>query len=186
MLEFDGMVDILVRYLLVGSPRRGEKGGDAMQEAAAELILTLALFEPMAKVMRAEGSGVLEGLRGVVADGSATEGGVRSAKQALFQLETDELPRVDSGGGGVVVGVRAGNSSHGAASKHVMVSYCWAQQPVVKRIHAALVCRGYGVWIDVEQMKGSTVDSMALAVEGASVMLMGVSRQYKELSLIHI
>eukprot|EP01050_Picozoa_sp_SAG11_P019698 SAG11_NODE_3182_length_2626_cov_1.994460_1_plen_875_part_11 len=182
MLEFDGLVDMLVKYLLVDSPRRGEKGGDAMQEAAAELILTLALFEPMAKAMRAEGSGVLEGLRGVLADDSATEGGVRSAKQALFQLETDEQPRGDGGGGGgggPVVGSGSGSGS-GRASKHVMVSYCWAQQPVVKRIHAALVCRGYAVWIDVEQMKGSTVDSMALAVEGASVMLMGVSRQYKE------
>eukprot|EP01050_Picozoa_sp_SAG11_P011513 SAG11_NODE_1224_length_5481_cov_3.755853_2_plen_91_part_00 len=29
-------------------------------------------------------------------------------------------------------------------------------------------------------MKGSTVDAMALAVEGACVMLMGVSREYKE------
>jgi hypothetical protein len=61
-----------------------------------------------------------------------------------------------------------------------MVSYCWAQQDVVKRIHASLVKRGYRVWIDIEQMRGSTVESMAAAVETAEVMLIGVSREYKE------
>ena len=77
----------------------------------------------------------------------------------------------------------AGDSGSGA--KHVMVSYCWAQQAVVKRIHAALVKRGYAVWIDVEQMTGSTVDAMALAVENAEVVLIGVSRQYKESTTPH-
>ena len=36
------------------------------------------------------------------------------------------------------------------------------------------------MWIDVEQMTGSTVEAMALAVENAEVVLIGVSRQYKE------
>jgi male-specific lethal 1 len=49
-----------------------------------------------------------------------------------------------------------------------MVSYCWEQQAVVRRVHAALVERGYTVWIDIEQMRGSTVESMAAAVENAA------------------
>ena len=61
-----------------------------------------------------------------------------------------------------------------------MMSYNWDHQPVIKRIHAALVQRGYSMWIDVEQMKGSTVDAMSLAVEDAEVVLIGVSRAYKE------
>eukprot|EP01050_Picozoa_sp_SAG11_P000710 SAG11_NODE_24_length_24699_cov_10.132195_13_plen_723_part_00 len=169
MLEYEDIVPLLVNCLLVGSPRRGEKGGDAMQEAACELVLTLSLFEPWAEVLRVQGSGVVDGLRGVMADGAATEGAVHFAKQALFQLE----PRQ-------VEDDRSVQAAGGCAAKHVMVSYCWAQQPVIKRIHAALVKRGYAVWIDVEQMKGSTVDAMAAAVEGSEVMLMGVSRQYKE------
>lgn len=32
----------------------------------------------------------------------------------------------------------------------------------------------------IEQMKGDTVDSMAMAVEGAELMLIGVSQKYKE------
>ena len=72
----------------------------------------------------------------------------------------------------------AGDSD--GTTKHVMMLYCWDQQPVVKRVHAALVRRGYAVWIDIEQMTGSTVDSMAAAVENAEAVLIGVSRQYKE------
>lgn len=50
---------------------------------------------------------------------------------------------------------------------------------VILRAVAALQTRGYLVWVDTEQMKGSTVDAMAQAVEGAAVMLIGVSRAYK-------
>ena len=45
-----------------------------------------------------------------------------------------------------------------------------------------LQVHGYLVWVDTEQMKGDTVDAMALAVEGAELLLIGVSRAYKESS----
>eukprot|EP01052_Picozoa_sp_SAG31_P060819 SAG31_NODE_19953_length_587_cov_1.747951_1_plen_185_part_01 len=87
MLEFDGLVGVLVNALLIGSPRRATDGADAVQEAAVELILTLSLFTPWAKLLRAETSGVVKGLHAVLADESATESAVRSAQQALFELE---------------------------------------------------------------------------------------------------
>ena len=63
-----------------------------------------------------------------------------------------------------------------------MVSYNWDHQDVILRVVAWLQAHGYLVWVDTEQMKGSTVDAMALAVEGSEVMLIGVSRAYKESS----
>ncbi len=63
-----------------------------------------------------------------------------------------------------------------------MVSYNWDHQHVILRVVAWLQAHGYLVWVDTEQMKGSTVDAMALAVEGSEVMLIGVSRPYKESS----
>ena len=63
-----------------------------------------------------------------------------------------------------------------------MVSYNWDHQHVILRVVAWLQAHGYLVWVDTEQMKGSTVDTMALAVEGSEVMLIGVSRAYKESS----
>jgi hypothetical protein len=38
-----------------------------------------------------------------------------------------------------------------------MVSYSWGHQKVILRVVKALQDRGYNVWVDVEQMKGSTV-----------------------------
>ena len=35
MLEFEGLVGVLVKYLLVGSPRRGEEGGGWQRDGAA-------------------------------------------------------------------------------------------------------------------------------------------------------
>jgi hypothetical protein len=63
-----------------------------------------------------------------------------------------------------------------------MASYNWDHQDVILRVVASLQDRGYLVWVDTEQMKGATVDTMALAVEGSELMLIGMSRAYKESS----
>ena len=39
--------------------------------------------------------------------------------------------------------------------------------------------RGYLVWFDLERMKGSVMDAMSEAVEGAELMLYCVSEKYK-------
>ena len=51
---------------------------------------------------------------------------------------------------------------------------------MIKRLNLALKKRGYDIWIDVEKMQGSTVEAMSEAVEGAAVMVYGVSKAYKE------
>jgi hypothetical protein len=63
---------------------------------------------------------------------------------------------------------------------HLMISYCWAQQDLVKRIRADLDVRGYKVWFDLEQMAGSTVVAMAEAIDGAYAVVYGISLAYKE------
>ena len=163
MLQFADLLDILVKALLIDSPRRNEAGGDALQKVSADVLASLALFGPGAEALRAH-SGVMVAL-GALRDGvSNTEASRQSAVQALFQLEERKVVK----------------PSPGVGSKHVMMSYNWDHQPIIKRIHAALVQRGYRMWIDVEQMKGSTVDAMSRAVEDSAVVLIGVSRAYKE------
>jgi len=39
---------------------------------------------------------------------------------------------------------------------------------------------GFNVWIDVDEMRGSTLESMASAVEHCTVFLMAISRKYFE------
>eukprot|EP01052_Picozoa_sp_SAG31_P060304 SAG31_NODE_19493_length_600_cov_0.988024_2_plen_91_part_00 len=60
-----------------------------------------------------------------------------------------------------------------------MISYSWKQQEAVIKIRKELGVRGYRVWIDIEQMRGSTVDAMAEAIDSASVMLYCISESYK-------
>lgn len=63
---------------------------------------------------------------------------------------------------------------------HVMISYCWAQQPLVKLLVPLLKAANIKVWFDLEQMKGDTVEAMAEAIEGSYLVLMCMSSAYKE------
>ena len=48
------------------------------------------------------------------------------------------------------------------------------------RTNESLIARGYATWFDLTNMKGSTMDAMSDAIEGADVMLYAVSLKYKE------
>eukprot|EP01052_Picozoa_sp_SAG31_P002380 SAG31_NODE_84_length_27014_cov_3.743006_7_plen_1064_part_00 len=173
MLEAVGAVETMVTGLLLNSSRRSEDGADALQEACAALLLSLALHKPWADVLRAH-EGAMMALRDLQSVGKGTQTARKTAESALFELEGGVVPK------SATTSAKSLNGRTLFSTKHVFLSYCWDQQQVIKRIHAVLVKRGYECWIDVEQMKGSTVESMALAVENAEVVLIGVSRQYKE------
>ena len=65
-------------------------------------------------------------------------------------------------------------------AKHVMISYQWDVQKLVIQIKNKLQADGFKVWMDIDEMGGSTLESMAKAVENASVVLVCVSQKYKE------
>ena len=50
----------------------------------------------------------------------------------------------------------------------------------MQRSNDLLIAHGYTTWFDLTNMKGSTMDAMSDAIEGADVMLYGVSLAYKE------
>ena len=50
----------------------------------------------------------------------------------------------------------------------------------MQRLNESLIARSYVTWFDLTNMKGSTMDAMSDAIEGADVMLYGVSLAYKE------
>ena len=66
------------------------------------------------------------------------------------------------------------------STQHIMVSYQWDVQDVVIQIRDKLQAVGFKVWMDVDEMGGSTLESMAKAVEGAALVLMCVSHKYKD------
>lgn len=64
--------------------------------------------------------------------------------------------------------------------QHIMISYEWGSQAKVLLIKEELEKAGYHTWMDVDKMSGSTLEAMALAVEGAAAVLCCVSKKYKE------
>ena len=60
-----------------------------------------------------------------------------------------------------------------------MISYQWSNQKTLIKISDVLKSKGYKVWLDIDNMSGSTLEAMAEAVEKASVVLICMSQKYK-------
>ena len=102
----------------------------------------------------------------------------------LRRLQQSDDPEVQKAAAGALwelEGKTARNSEMTKATgNHVMISYQWDSQEVLVEVKNRLQASGYRVWMDLEQMGGSTLEAMAKAVENASVVLVCVSHQYKE------
>jgi tRNA A37 threonylcarbamoyladenosine biosynthesis protein TsaE len=77
----------------------------------------------------------------------------------------------------------------GVSDRHIMLSYCWGKadsngvyptQQLVLRIREGLQQRGYKVWLDVDDLCGSTLNAMANAVEKADIVCIVMTKAYKE------
>jgi len=64
-------------------------------------------------------------------------------------------------------------------SKQVMISYNWSHQDIAIDLSKRLKDAGFNIWIDVEKMSGSTLGAMADAVESSCLILMLISKDYK-------
>ena len=110
------------------------------------------------------------------------EEGAMDILHQLQQSKNSEVQKAAAGALWELEGKTARQSSEKIEStgNHVMISYQWDSQEVLVEVKNRLQASGYRVWMDLEQMKGSTLDAMAEAVENASVVLVCVSRRYKE------
>jgi len=64
---------------------------------------------------------------------------------------------------------------------HVMLSYQWDSQDLVKRVYQSLIQRGLPVWMDVEGgISGNINDSMAFGVDNAVILVSFMSAKYQE------
>jgi hypothetical protein len=62
---------------------------------------------------------------------------------------------------------------------HIMISYNSESRPLCLQVKADLEANGYKVWMDIQDIHGSSLDSMAKAVEDAAVILMCVTENYR-------
>eukprot|EP00808_Paulinella_micropora_P030124 g11357.t1 len=63
--------------------------------------------------------------------------------------------------------------------KHVMISYCWAQQEQVRKLKKVLDDNRVKTWYDEQEMKGNIIDCMAYAIENAHTVLACISEGYQ-------
>ena len=64
--------------------------------------------------------------------------------------------------------------------KHIMISYNTVSRPLCLQIKEFLETSGFKVWIDINDIHGSSLDAMAKAVEDASFFLMCVTEKYRQ------
>ena len=106
------------------------------------------------------------------------------AMDILHQLKQSENSEVQKAAAGALWEIEGKTAKHleriESTGNHVMISYQWDSQEVLVEVKNRLQASGYRVWMDLEQMKGSTLEAMAEAVENASAVLVCVSRRYKE------
>ena len=106
------------------------------------------------------------------------------AMDILHQLQQSKNSEVQKAAAGALWEIEGKTARHleriESTGNHVMISYQWDSQEVLVEVKNRLQASGYRVWMDLEQMKGSTLEAMAEAVENASVVLVCVSRRYKE------
>ncbi|CAF2350000.1 unnamed protein product [Rotaria sp. Silwood2] len=61
----------------------------------------------------------------------------------------------------------------------MMISYCHADQELIRKIHKFLVDQGFKIWIDLNNMYGPAMSAMADAVENSEFVIMCMSDSYK-------
>ena len=67
-----------------------------------------------------------------------------------------------------------------AKQEHIMISYNTGSRDMCLKIKKQLEQLGFKIWIDVNEIHGSSLDSMANAVENASCVLMCVTEKYRQ------
>ena len=109
--------------------------------------------------------------------------GALDTLRALHHSANPEVQKAAAGALWEIEGKKARNNAEKTketTGNHVMISYQWDAQEVLVEVKNKLQARGYRVWMDLEQMGGSTLEAMAKAVENAAVVLVCVSQRYKE------
>lgn len=71
------------------------------------------------------------------------------------------------------------NDEKNKQNEHVMISYNRESRELCLRIKSSLEQIGLKVWIDVSDMSGCTLESMAKAVEEAQCVLVCVTEKYR-------
>jgi hypothetical protein len=150
-----------------------------VKEKCASILLAIAMSDTEHRLLANEEC--VAAVRSCLQDqGSLSVLTRRTLKGVLLEIKHEQAPPtaavVPSPTAGNQLGTsvsssNSGGGDGGGGSGYAMLSYCWNDQTIILRVRESLREAGYACWIDVESMRGSTVDAMADAVEKASIIL---------------
>ncbi|KAL9979087.1 hypothetical protein ACROYT_G016691 [Oculina patagonica] len=167
LIGTNGAIPILVQ--MITSAKDDEERG------SAALALWNLAFDSKNKEIITKTSGAVSALKKLKE--SKNKHVKKAASGALWEIEGKQAYEAEKK-------KEAASTSASKAAKptsnHVMISYQWDVQSTMVEVKKKLQAAGYSVWIDLEQMGGSTLEAMANAVENAAVVLVCVSQKYKE------
>lgn len=66
-----------------------------------------------------------------------------------------------------------------------MISYCWAEKTVCKKIFEQFHTKGYRVWFDEQDMHGNSLSAMANAIENSQYIVICMSENYEKSNACH-
>ncbi|XP_020612597.1 uncharacterized protein LOC110050956 isoform X2 [Orbicella faveolata] len=141
---------------------------------ACNTLWTLAFDEENRKQIKGDTVAIPELKKLLTSENSEIK---KAAAGALWECEGKEKHAEEKQQS---VKIQEATGAHVQDTKHVMISYQWDVQTLVIQLKNKLQADGYKVWMDIDEMGGSTLESMAKAVENASVVLVCVSQKYKE------
>eukprot|EP01047_Picozoa_sp_COSAG01_P045902 COSAG01_NODE_4264_length_5198_cov_3.619337_4_plen_380_part_00 len=182
VVEHAGALDSLVAALLVdeANHRRGQQMATELQQSCAVALQNLALSPIGARPLRAhEGAmAALRQLASTSSEAAMSEKARQAATGALFELDETIRQKAKAAAkrrrGSISAGsthaqllaqIKGGDpdsdtiveeAEQEEEIEHIMLSYNWGHQEVIKRINVALKARGYTVWIDVVRLLEGT------------------------------
>jgi hypothetical protein len=153
-----------------------------VKRLAAEILLSLIFFESNAFLVTSN-QGWISQLRVLSTDPEYSF--MRRELLGIFMKLSLKKHAIDQKGG--YSKPAESNAANGGASprKKLMISYCWTQQDMIKEVYQCLQDEGFDVWLDIHKMaagsrEGGVLDAMSKAIDEAEVVLVAVSREYKD------
>ncbi|CAF1308118.1 unnamed protein product, partial [Adineta ricciae] len=67
----------------------------------------------------------------------------------------------------------------------LMLSYCWTEKTICKKIFQQLISKGFRVWFDEKDMHGRSCSAMAHAIENSQCIVICMSENYENSNACH-
>ncbi|CAH1238555.1 Hypp5602 [Branchiostoma lanceolatum] len=168
MIVEKGALPLLVQLMETGDEEEQEQGARAVWQLAFhdankdKIRAEPRLMYQLKRLKDSKNPEIAKAANGAlwVLDKQARE---EKAKELTEKSEESSIEDLQEGGG-----------------PHIMISYQWDHQKTLIKVKDRLQSLGYRVWMDLEQMGGSTLQAMAEAVENSAVVLICMSQKYKE------